>query len=58
MTLTHGLILGIGGTILTVVVLSVVYSVSTILYKKKKQEEEKQRKHKKLFGWQNTKSII
>ena len=58
MPLGHGLILGIIGTILTIVVLGVVYGISSAFHKKKKQEEENQKKHKKLFGWQNTKSII
>ena len=61
MPLTHGVILGIGGTILTFVVLFFAYYIATVHQKKKKQEEENQKTHKKLFGkfgWQNTKSII
>ena len=50
MPLDHGLILGIIGTILTVVGLSFVYGISSAFHKKKKQEEENQKKHKKLFG--------
>ncbi len=61
MTLTHGLILGIGGTILTLVGFGFAFYTATAQQKKKLQDEETQRKHKKLygkFGWQNTKSII
>ena len=50
MTLTHGLILGIGGTILTLVGFGTAYYIATAQQKKKLQEEENQRKHKKLFG--------
>jgi uncharacterized membrane protein len=48
--LTHGVILGIGGTILTFVVLFFAYYIATVHQKKKKQEEENQKTHKKLFG--------
>ena len=58
MTITHGLILGIGGTILTLVGFGIAFYIATVQRKKKLQEEETQRKHKELFGWQNTKSII
>ena len=50
MTLTHGLILGIGGTILTLVGFGIAFYIATVQRKKKLQEEETQRKHKELFG--------
>jgi preprotein translocase subunit YajC len=48
--LTHGLILGIGGTILTLVGFGIAYYIATVQQKKQQEEEETQRKHKNLFG--------
>ncbi len=50
MTLTHGLILGIGGTILTLIGFGIAFYTATAQQKKKLQDEETQRKHKKLYG--------
>ena len=50
MPLGHGITLGIGGTILTLVGFGITYYIATVQQKKKQQEEETQKTHKNLFG--------
>ena len=51
MTVTQGLTLGIGGTILTLFGFWLAFSLANKSDDKEKEEQETKKKNKKLFSW-------